>query len=64
MDELNNMSKTETLVCKLMNEYSGAGHHLFVDNYYTSVALCYYLKKNIFKNKNGASRHGLLPVGT
>ena len=37
---------TEKIPITLMQKYLGKGHHLFVDNYYTSYALAEYLLQN------------------
>ena len=37
---------TEKIPITLMQKYLGKGHHLFVDNYYTSFALAEYLLQN------------------
>lgn len=38
------MTKTEMLVWSYMQEYKQRGHHLFLDNYYTSNNICKHLK--------------------
>ena len=37
---------TERIPATLMQKYSNKGHHLFIDNYYTSIPLASYLLQN------------------
>ena len=44
--ELEDSLVTERIAVTLMQKYLGKGHHLYVDNYYTSVSLAKYLLQN------------------
>ena len=37
---------TERIPATVMQKYLNKGHHLFIDNYYTSISLAEYLKQN------------------